>query len=67
MKSGKTTLAGLGTIVATIGTTLNQLFDQNPSTNPDWNFVLPLVLSGLIGLFARDNGVTSEQAGAGPK
>ncbi len=64
MKSWKTSLAGVGALLTTVGTTLNQLFDGNAATNPDWNLVLPLVCTSLIGLFARDNNVTSEQAGA---
>lgn len=60
MKSWKTTAAGVGTLLATAGTTLNQLTDGNSATNPDWNIVLPLLFSGLIGLFARDNNVPSE-------
>lgn len=64
MKSWKTSAAGWGALLTTIGTTLNQLFDGNPSTNPDWNYVLPLVFASLTGIFARDNNVTSEQANA---
>jgi hypothetical protein len=62
MKSWKTTAAGAGTILTVVGTTLNQLTDGSPATNPDWNYVLPLLFTGFIGLFARDNNVTSEQA-----
>lgn len=60
MKSWKTTTAGIGVIISTLGTALNQLFDGNPATNPDWNMVLPLLFTGIIGLFARDNNVPSE-------
>jgi hypothetical protein len=63
MKSWKTTAAGVGALVTVAGTTLNQLLDGNPATNPDWNVVLPVLFTGLIGLFARDNNVSSEQAG----
>lgn len=65
MKSWKTTTAGIGALLTTLGTTLNQLFDGNPATNPDWNLVLPLILTSLVGIFARDNKVTSEQVQAG--
>ena len=47
-----------------IGSVLNQLFDGNPATNPDWNVMLPIIFTSLIGIFARDNGVSSEQVGA---
>lgn len=67
MKSWKTSAAGLGTILTTLGTTLNQLMDGNPATNPDWNLVLPLLFTGCIGLFARDNDKSSEQVGAKPE
>jgi hypothetical protein len=63
-KSWQTTVAGLGTILTTAGSALNLLFDGDPNTNPDWNIVLPLLMSGVIGLVARDNGVSSEQVGA---
>ncbi len=49
-----------------IGSVLNQLFDGNPATNPDWNVMLPIIFTSLIGIFARDNGVSSEQVGADP-
>jgi hypothetical protein len=64
MKSWKTTAAGVGGLMTTIGSVLNQLFDGNPATNPDWNLVLPIIFTSLIGIFARDNGVSSEQVGA---
>jgi hypothetical protein len=64
MKSWKTTAAGIGGLMTAIGSALNQLFDGNPATNPDWNLLLPIIFTSLIGIFARDNNVTSEQAGA---
>lgn len=45
-KSWKTSAAGWGTIMATVGTAINQLSDGNPATNPDWNYVIPLSLHG---------------------
>ena len=64
MKSWKTTAAGLGGLMSIIAATLTQLTDNNPTTNPDWNLVVPLIFTSLIGIFARDNGVTSEQVNA---
>ena len=64
MKSWKTTAAGVGGLLTAIGSALNQLFDGNPATNPDWNLLLPVILTALIGIFARDNNVTSEQVQA---
>ena len=65
-RSWKTTAAGAGALLTTIGYIINQLTDGNAFTNPDWPVVIPAICSGLIGLFARDNNVTSEQAGAKP-
>lgn len=67
MKSWKTTTAGVGALLTVIGTALNQMFDGNPATNPDWNLLLPIIITSLIGIFARDNNVTSEQVNAGNK
>lgn len=47
-----------------LAATLNALFDNNPVTNPDWGAVAGCVAACLGLLFARDNKVTSEQAGA---
>jgi len=63
MTSWKTTLAGVLQFLAVAGQQLAMLFDGDPGTNPEWN----LVIGSLIVLFglgtARDNGVSSEQAG----
>lgn len=62
-KSWRTTAAGAGALITVLGATLNQMFDGDPATNPDWNMVLPLTFAGLVGLFSRDNKVSSEDAG----
>jgi hypothetical protein len=62
-RSWKTTGAGLAGLVTLIATTVKQLLDGDPTTNPDWNVVIPLVFTSIIGLFARDKNVTSEQQG----
>lgn len=64
MKSWKTTSAGVAGLITLIASTLTQLTDGNPATNPDWNIVVPMAFTSLIGIFARDNGVSSEQVGA---
>lgn len=63
-KSWKTTVAGIGGILAAVGTGLQAQFDNNPATVPDWGTVIAActVAFGLI--FARDNNVSSEEAGA---
>ncbi len=63
MKSWKTTTAAIAAMVAVIGTALNAQFDTDPATVPDWGLTVSVVLASIIGLFARDNNVTSEQAG----
>ncbi len=65
-KSWKTTSAAIGGLIVLIGTVIKQLSDGDPSTNPDWNVVIPLAITSLVGIFARDNDKTSEQVGASP-
>jgi hypothetical protein len=64
MKSWKTTTAGIAAIVAALATALGALFDADPLTMPDWGAVGAAVMAGIGLIAARDNGVTSEQAGA---
>lgn len=66
MKSSwKTTLAGIAAIMTAGGAALTALTDGNPATEPDYAALIAAVMAGVGLLFARDNGVTSEQAGAG--
>lgn len=62
--SWRTTLAGFVLGLTLIFGQANNMLDNDPSTS----FDLQKVLEGLgamgLGLFARDNGVTSETAGA---
>jgi uncharacterized membrane protein len=66
MKSWRTTLVGFLTAAAIIATQVAYLFDSDANTT----FSLEAVFAALgalgIGIFARDNSVTSEQAGAVP-
>lgn len=64
MKSWKTTASAVAALVTLIGAIIGQLTDGNPETNPDWNVAIPVLFAGLTGLFARDNKVSSESAGA---
>ncbi|MFH1067839.1 MAG: hypothetical protein V1746_08045 [bacterium] len=59
MKSWKTTLFGA---LAALGVYLENLTE--PSWMPMVGKVLVMISTFLVGLFARDNSVTSEQAGA---
>lgn len=64
MTSPRTTVSGIATILIAIATAVKALFDGDPATNPDWALVVTTVISGIGLLAARDNKVTSEQAGA---
>lgn len=63
MKSWKTTTAAISALVVLVGTVVKQLTDGDPTTVPDYNVVIPLIFTSLIGLFSRDNDVSSEEAG----
>lgn len=63
-QSWKTTAAGIAAIVAAAATAVVALFDADPTTVPDWGAVAAAVMAGLGLLFARDNNVSSESAGA---
>lgn len=63
MKSWKTTTAGVLAIVAAVAMAVSAYLDGDPATVPDWESAVA-GLAGIGLLFARDNKVTSEQAGA---
>jgi hypothetical protein len=62
--SWRTTTAGIAAIVVAVGTAVGALFDADPLTLPDWGAVAAAVMAGVGLLAARDNKVSSEQAGA---
>lgn len=62
--SWRTTTAGIAAIVVALGTAVGALFDADPLTLPDWGSVAAAVMAGIGLLAARDNKVSSEQAGA---
>lgn len=69
--SWKTTTTGIASLVAAIAIAVIALFDNDPSTKVDIQSILTAVTalgigipSFLQGLFARDNNVSSEDAGA---
>lgn len=64
MKSWKTSAAGIGAILVAVGSALTATFDADAATVADWGAVVAAVIAGVGLLFARDNKVTSEQAGA---
>ncbi len=62
--SWKTSTASISGLVVLVAATLKQLTDGDVNTNPDWNIVVPLFITSLTGIFARDNDKSSEQVGA---
>ena len=64
MKSWKTTAAGVGAILVAVGAAMSAQFDADAATVPDWGAVLAAIIAGIGLIMARDNSVTSEQAGA---
>lgn len=64
MTSWKTTVTGIATILTAVSGVLIALFDGNPLTNPDWTATVAAITAGIGLITARDNNVTSEQAGA---
>lgn len=65
-KSWKTTTTGVLAIVVALSSAAIAVLDADPVTVPDWGAVTAAILAGLGLIAARDNGVTSEQAGAAP-
>ena len=61
--SWRTTLAGIGALLIAVGTMLAAVTDGNPETVPNTEMLIA-ALTGLGLLAARDNGVSSEKAGA---
>jgi hypothetical protein len=64
MGSWRTTALGVCTILAAVAAVGKSLFDGDPATNPDWGTTIGAITAGVGLIMARDNKVTSEQAGA---
>lgn len=66
-KSWKTTWAGILQFLSIVATQIGFLFDTDLATNPDWGLIVASLIT-LVGLItARDNNVSSEDAGATAK
>lgn len=64
MKSWKTTVAGVLTAIIPVLNAVQAFIDGDPATVPDWGLAIAAVTAGLGLIFARDNSVSSEEAGA---
>lgn len=65
MKSWKTTTCGiLAILAASINMVLIPILDADPATVADFGTFIGIAVPAIGLLFARDNNVTSEQAGA---
>lgn len=63
MSSWRTTVLGVCALLAAVGSLGKAMFDGDPTTIPGFEEVIAAIL-GLGLLIARDNKVTSKQAGA---
>jgi hypothetical protein len=63
MKSWKTTVGGIVLAVSLISGELHKLFDDDPKTEPSVIVIIGALGGAGIGVFARDNNVSSKQAG----
>jgi hypothetical protein len=64
MKSWKTSVTGIASVLIAVAGAVQLIFDGDPATNPDWNVTVAAVVAGIGLMTARDNSVTSEAAGA---
>lgn len=64
MPSWRTTLAGVLTAAIAVFAVVAAFLDNDPNTVPQWDIAIAAVIAGAGLVFARDNAVTSEKAGA---
>ena len=63
-KSWRTSTLGVIAILSAIANAVKTALDGDPATNPDWPTLVTSITAGWGLLVARDNVVSSEQAGA---
>lgn len=64
MKSWKTTVMGIATILSIISGLAIAFLDGNAATNPDWTTAIAGITTAFGLIFARDNDKSSETVGA---
>lgn len=62
--SWKTTVLGIATVLNVGATAAIALLDSDPNTNVNYTLVIAQLTAGFGLIFARDNNVSSEAAGA---
>lgn len=65
--SWKTTTAAIASVLATLLVAVSAALDSNPNTDPNWGVVIPVIMGQIGLLFARDNKVSDQDAGARPE
>ena len=64
LASWRTTVGGVVLFLSIVFGELRHGFDSDPATVVDWNSIVTAFGALWLGLSARDDGVTSEAAGA---
>jgi len=58
MKSWRTTVLGIVTILTAVAGVVQAMIDNDPATNPDMTVAVAAVVSGIGLIFAKDAKVT---------
>ena len=58
MKSWRTTVLGIVTILTAVAGVVQAVIDNDPATNPDLTVAVAAVVSGIGLIFAKDSKVT---------
>lgn len=66
MKSWKTTVTGILTILIALGGAAMALLDADPATNPDFAAIIAAITAGIGLITAKDSDVTGGTVAATP-
>lgn len=58
MKSWRTTVLGIVTILTAVAGVVQAMIDNDPATNPDMTVAVAAIVSGIGLIFAKDSKVT---------